>query len=81
MNVIFLEPGFPANQREFVRALASIGAHVVGVGDRPYEWLDDELKGMARGIPADRLGYRRGGAGMGGARISRGGCGSTGWRR
>ena len=27
MNVIFLEPGFPANQREFVRALASIGAH------------------------------------------------------
>ena len=49
MNVIFLEPGFPANQREFVRALASIGAHVVGVGDRPYEWLDDELKGWLGG--------------------------------
>ncbi len=45
MNVIFLEPGFPANQREFVRALASVGAFVIGVGDRPYEWLDDELKG------------------------------------
>jgi formate-dependent phosphoribosylglycinamide formyltransferase (GAR transformylase) len=45
MNVIFLDPGFPANQREFVRALASVGAHVVGVGDRPYDWLDDELKG------------------------------------
>ena len=49
MNVIFLEPGFPANQREFVRALASVGAHVVGVGDRPYDWLDDELKGWLGG--------------------------------
>ena len=45
MNVIFLDPGFPANQREFVRALASVGAHVIGVGDRPHEWLDDELIG------------------------------------
>jgi len=45
MNVIFLEPGFPANQREFVRALAAVGAYVIGVGDRPYAWLDDELKG------------------------------------
>jgi len=45
MNVIFLEPGFPANQREFVRALAAVGAYVIGVGDRPYDWLDDELKG------------------------------------
>ncbi len=49
MNVIFLEPGFPANQREFVRALASTGAHVLGVGDRPHEWLDDELKGWLGG--------------------------------
>ena len=45
MNVIFLEPGFPANQREFVRALHSAGAFVIGVGDRPYDWLDGELKG------------------------------------
>ncbi len=49
MNVIFLEPGFPANQREFVRALASVGAYVVGVGDRPWDWLDDELKGWLGG--------------------------------
>lgn len=49
MNVIFLDPGFPANQREFVRALASVGAHVIGVGDRPYDWLDDELKGWLGG--------------------------------
>lgn len=44
MNIIFLEPGFPANQRKFVGALASIGANVIGIGDRPFEWLDDELK-------------------------------------
>lgn len=49
MNVIFLEPAFPANQREFVRALASIGAHVIGVGERPAEWLDDELRGWLTG--------------------------------
>ena len=49
MNIIFLEPGFPATQREFVRALASIGANVLGVGDRPNEWLDDELKGWLGG--------------------------------
>ncbi len=45
MNVIFLEPGFPSNQREFVRALHGVGASVHGVGDRPYDWLDHELKG------------------------------------
>ena len=44
MNIIFLEPGFPANQREFVRALHSIGAFVIGVGDRPLDWLDGELR-------------------------------------
>ena len=45
MNIIFLEPGFPSNQREFVRALADIGARVHGIGDRPRDWLDDELRG------------------------------------
>ncbi len=49
MNVIFLEPAFPANQREFVRALASIGAHVIGIGERPYDWLDEELRGWLSG--------------------------------
>ena len=44
MNIIFVEPAFPSNQREFVRALASIGANVYGIGERPYEWLDDETK-------------------------------------
>ena len=44
MNVIFVEPSFPNNQREFVRALHSVGARVTGIGERPAEWLDDEVK-------------------------------------
>ncbi|MEC8022309.1 MAG: ATP-grasp domain-containing protein [Myxococcota bacterium] len=44
VNVIFVEPCFPANQRQFVRALHSVGARVIGVGERPKEALDDELK-------------------------------------
>ncbi|MCA1824631.1 MAG: acetyl-CoA carboxylase biotin carboxylase subunit family protein [Mycobacteriales bacterium] len=45
MNVIFVEPAFPKNQREFVRGLASVGASVIGIGERPGDWLDDELRG------------------------------------
>ncbi len=45
MNVIFVDPSFPANQRQFVRGLVEVGATVIGVGDRPEEWLDDELRG------------------------------------
>ena len=44
MHVIFVEPTFPANQRQFVRALKEVGARVTGIGERPLEWLDDRLK-------------------------------------
>jgi carbamoylphosphate synthase large subunit len=44
MDVVFVEPAFPYNQREFVRALASVGARVIGIGERPLSALDDELK-------------------------------------
>ena len=44
MHVLFVEPGFPYNQREFVRALYMAGAAVTGLGERPVEALDDELK-------------------------------------
>lgn len=44
MNVIFIEPGFPSNQRQFVRALAAIGANVIGIGERPREWLDEDTQ-------------------------------------
>jgi carbamoylphosphate synthase large subunit len=45
MNVIFVEPSFPRNQREFVRALHATGARVIGIGERPVDYLDDEVKG------------------------------------
>jgi formate-dependent phosphoribosylglycinamide formyltransferase (GAR transformylase) len=44
MNVVFVEPFFPPTQRHFVRALADVGATVIGVGESPAESLDDELK-------------------------------------
>jgi len=49
MNVIFIEPAFPTNQRQFLRALAAVGAQVLGIGERPYDWLDDETKGWLTG--------------------------------
>jgi formate-dependent phosphoribosylglycinamide formyltransferase (GAR transformylase) len=45
MNVVFVEPFFPRNQREFARALAEAGATVIGLGESPVEALDDQLKG------------------------------------
>ena len=44
LDVVFLEPCFPANQREFVRALHVVGARVTGIGERPKESLDPELR-------------------------------------
>lgn len=48
-HVIFLEPGFPANQREFVRALRSVGAIVTGIGTAPLQSYDGELRGWLDG--------------------------------
>ncbi|MDH3491086.1 MAG: ATP-grasp domain-containing protein [Gammaproteobacteria bacterium] len=45
MNVIFVEPSFPHNQREFVRALHGAGANVIGIGERPLDYLDSAVKG------------------------------------
>jgi formate-dependent phosphoribosylglycinamide formyltransferase (GAR transformylase) len=44
VNVIFVEPSFPSYQRQFVRGLAEVGATVIGIGERPKEWLDDQVK-------------------------------------
>ena len=44
VDVVFLEPSFPANQREFVRALHAVGARVTGIGERPREALDPALR-------------------------------------
>ena len=44
MHVVFIEPIFPANQKDFVRALREVGATVTGIGERPKASLDDELR-------------------------------------
>ena len=44
MNIIFIEPSFPYNQREFVRALHAAGANVIGIGERPASSLGENLK-------------------------------------
>ena len=45
MYVILVEPCFPRNQREFARALSSVGAQVIGIGERPKESLTEEMRG------------------------------------
>jgi formate-dependent phosphoribosylglycinamide formyltransferase (GAR transformylase) len=45
MHVLFVEPAFPQNQRDFVRGLHQAGARVTGIGERPPEYLDPDLKG------------------------------------
>ena len=45
MNVVFVEPSFPPTQRHFARALSDVGATVIGIGERPADWLDDEVRG------------------------------------
>src|ERR1700724_628241 len=45
MNVVFAEPFCPSSQRHFVRALAEVGATVIGLGESPAGALDEQLKG------------------------------------
>ncbi len=45
MHVILVEPAFPNYQRQLARGLREAGAWVTGIGERPAEWLDDELRG------------------------------------
>ncbi len=44
MNVIFIEPGFPANQQKFPVALAEVGARVIGIGERDVDTLPDGVR-------------------------------------
>ena len=46
MNIIFVEPFFPQNQRRFVAALAEVGANVIGVGEYAEHEFGDELRGQ-----------------------------------
>jgi formate-dependent phosphoribosylglycinamide formyltransferase (GAR transformylase) len=45
MHVVFVEPSFPKNQREFLRGLLSTGARVSAISERPAEALPEELRG------------------------------------
>jgi hypothetical protein len=49
VNIIFVEPSFPANQRRFVHALASVGANVYGIGESDEAHLGDDILGALRG--------------------------------
>ena len=44
MHVILIAPHFPANQRQFARALKAVGAFVTGVGEAAPQHLDSELR-------------------------------------
>jgi len=49
MHVLFVEPKFPYNQRQFVRGLAEAGARVTAIGEVPIDYLDSELKSWLYG--------------------------------
>ena len=44
MNFIFVSPNFPKIYSHFVKALAERGVRVLGIGDEPYDSLNNELK-------------------------------------
>ena len=44
MHIVFIEPRFPGNQKQFVRALAEIGATITAIGEGSKESLDDDLR-------------------------------------
>jgi formate-dependent phosphoribosylglycinamide formyltransferase (GAR transformylase) len=50
VNIIFVEPFFPANQQRFVHALASVGANVIGIGEYDEGSFSDELRGALSGF-------------------------------
>ncbi|MCG8468858.1 MAG: ATP-grasp domain-containing protein [Gemmatimonadetes bacterium] len=44
MHVVFVEPRFPGNQKDFVRGLREAGADVSAVGEAPLEALGPEMR-------------------------------------
>src|ERR671911_650455 len=55
MNVVFVEPSFPPTQRHFARALSDVGATVIGIGERPADWLTDVVRWLQSRLWVDRL--------------------------
>ena len=44
MHIVFIEPRFPANQKQFIRGLAEAGATISAIGEGGKDSLDDELR-------------------------------------
>jgi biotin carboxylase len=44
MRVVFLAPAYPPEMPDFVRGLAEVGAHVIGVGEGPAGALPPDVK-------------------------------------
>ena len=77
MHVLFVEPQFPDNQRQFVRGLHEAGARVTGIGERPGRGARRRAPQLAASATSrSRIGLRRGGdarrrAPRAGARLGR----------
>ena len=59
MNVVFVEPFFPANQRHFARALAEAGATVIGIGEYSPRRAGRPAQGLDAPLRAGAVGHRR----------------------
>ena len=44
VHIVFIEPRFPANQKQFIKGLAEIGATISAIGEGGKHSLDDELR-------------------------------------
>ncbi len=44
MHIVFVEPRFPGNQKQFVKALAEIGVAITAIGEGSKQTLDDDLR-------------------------------------
>src|SRR5437764_377466 len=44
MHVVFVEPRFPANQKQFIQGLAEVGAEITAIGEGSKDSLDGDLK-------------------------------------
>ena len=55
-RVLFISPGFPTEMQHFSRALASVGADVIGLGDQPAHDLPHEVRAaLVHHVHAPRL--------------------------
>ncbi len=44
MHIVFIEPRFPTNQKQFIKGLAEVGVTISAIGEGSKESLDSELR-------------------------------------